>query len=105
MVCGLPSHPIGNGRPRLEAGVRDQKRGLTGGSHVSTARASSVRDTGALWQVGPTNRRLGQWEGESGGDLMGWVTERLGPLVSDGGQAQVRTREHVLTDGALHSAA
>jgi hypothetical protein len=49
-VSWLLGHPIGNGRPRLEAGARDRTRGLIGGSHASAARVSPVRDvsTGAL---------------------------------------------------------
>jgi hypothetical protein len=50
------------------------------------------------------SQRLGQQEGESGGDLMGGVTERLGLLVSEGGQALVRSLELALMDRALQSA-
>jgi hypothetical protein len=65
--------------------------------------ASSVRGAraGAFWRAGLTSRQLGQREGESGGGLTGGVTERPGPLVSDGGQAQAWTRGHTLIDGAL----
>jgi hypothetical protein len=43
--------------------------GLTGGSHASVARASSIRDmsVGALWRAGPSDQWLEKREGKQRG--------------------------------------
>jgi hypothetical protein len=65
-VSWLLGHPIENERPRLEAGVRDRTRGLTGGSHASVAWVSPVQyaSAGAPWRAGPTVQRLGPTGGK-----------------------------------------
>jgi hypothetical protein len=64
----------------------------------SLVRATSV---GAPWRAGPMGRRLRQLGGGNGRGLTGGVTERSGPLISDGGHAHAQHRGRALMDGAL----
>jgi hypothetical protein len=68
--------------PSIPGAGRERGRSLAGGAHGST-----TQTIGRGKQRGPDRR----------------VTERPGPLVSDGGHAQARHRRHALTDGALQA--